>query len=78
MEEVFIACCGQAAPNLVVWRTPENVRGGSGGANRRFPTLFKEKDINCQCRHAKIEEDAYGGAANGIPRNSSRSAVAFP
>jgi hypothetical protein len=30
MEDIFIACCGQAAPNLVVWRTPANVRGGSG------------------------------------------------
>ena len=30
IEDISIACCGQAAPNLVVWRTPENVRGGSG------------------------------------------------
>ena len=46
MKDIFIACCGQAAPNLVAWRTPANVRGGSGGANRRFPTLFKRrKDI---------------------------------
>ena len=43
MEDLSIACCGHAVPNLVVWRTPENVRGGSGGANRRFPTLFIKK-----------------------------------
>ena len=30
MEDGSNACCGQAAPNLVVWRTLVNVRGGSG------------------------------------------------
>ena len=30
MADKFTACCGQAAPNLVVWRTPVNVRGGFG------------------------------------------------
>ena len=43
MKDISIACCGQAAPNLVVWRTPANGRGGSGGANRRSPTLFKKR-----------------------------------
>ena len=32
-----------AAPKLVAWRTPVNLRGGSAGANR---TLFKKSRIS--------------------------------
>ena len=39
ITEVFVACCGQAAPKLVAWWTPAIFRGNVGGANRRFPTL---------------------------------------
>ena len=41
ITEVFVACCGQAAPKLVAWWTPANFRGNLGGANRRFPMLQK-------------------------------------
>ena len=37
----LIACCGQAAPNLVAWWTPAIFRGDLGGENRRSPTLPK-------------------------------------
>ena len=56
-----------------------NLRGGSAIANRRSPTLFKKSRIAMSyITTSKIWVDAYGGAANGIPRNSTRSPVAFP
>ena len=33
-----------AAPKLVAWRTPVNLRGGSAGANRRSPTLLRKAE----------------------------------
>ena len=74
ITEVFVACCGQAAPKLVAWWTPANFRGDLGGANRRFPMLQKSTFKYGR----KKEISAYGGAANGIPRNSTRSPVRFP
>ena len=41
ITEVFVACCGQAAPKLVARRTPAKFIGNLGGANRRFPMLQK-------------------------------------
>ena len=46
IAEVFVACCGQAAPKLVAWWTPANFRGDLGGENRRFPMLPKKDLFN--------------------------------